>query len=160
MILQIHKDASYLSEPKVQSRAAGHYFLGWLPQNNKTIRLNGAIYTLCTVLKVVSSSAAEAELGALFLNIKEGRVLQLTLEEMGHNQPPTPICCDNERAVGIANETVKKHRSCPMEIRYFYRCEQVRRGNFNVQYQPCLEWLGDYSSKHHVTENHQNVRPI
>ena len=26
MILQIHTDASYLSEPKAQSRAAGHYF--------------------------------------------------------------------------------------------------------------------------------------
>ena len=26
MILQIHTDASYLSEPKARSRAAGHYF--------------------------------------------------------------------------------------------------------------------------------------
>ena len=31
MILQIHTDASYLSEPKARSRAAGHYFFGWLP---------------------------------------------------------------------------------------------------------------------------------
>ena len=60
MILQIHMDASYLSEPKAQSRAAGHYFLGWLPHNNQPIRLNGAIYTLCTVLKSVASTAAEA----------------------------------------------------------------------------------------------------
>eukprot|EP00978_Attheya_sp_CCMP212_P034671 scaffold146465_cov33-Attheya_sp.AAC.1 len=28
MILQIHSDASYLSEPKAKSRASGHYFLG------------------------------------------------------------------------------------------------------------------------------------
>ena len=27
MILQIHTDASYLSEPKARSRAVGHYFL-------------------------------------------------------------------------------------------------------------------------------------
>ena len=60
MILQIHTDASYLSEPKAQSRAAGHYFLGWLPHDNQPIRLNGAIYTMCTVLKFVASSAAEA----------------------------------------------------------------------------------------------------
>ena len=70
MILQIHTDASYISEPKAGSRAAGHYFLGWLPQNNQPIRLNGAIYTLCIVLKFVASSADEAELGALSLNIK------------------------------------------------------------------------------------------
>ena len=84
MILQIHTDASYLSEPKAGSRAAGHYLLGWLPQTNQPIRLNGTIYTLCTILKNIASSVAEAELGALFLNIKEGRVLQLTLAEMGH----------------------------------------------------------------------------
>ena len=126
MILQIHTDASYLSKPKARSRAAGHYFLECFPQNNQPIRLNSAIYTLCTVLKFVASSAAEAELGALFLNIKEGRVLRLTLAEMGHTQPPTPIHCDNVTAVGIANKTVKKHRSRPMEMRYFYSCEQVR----------------------------------
>ena len=64
---------------EIRSHAAGHYFLGWLPQDNQPIRLNGAIYTMRTVLKFVASSAAEAELGALFLNIKEGRVLRLTL---------------------------------------------------------------------------------
>ena len=31
MILQIHTDASYFSEPKARVRAAGHYFLGCLP---------------------------------------------------------------------------------------------------------------------------------
>ena len=45
MVLQIHTDASYLSEPKARSRAAGHYFLGWLPHDNQPIRLNGSIYT-------------------------------------------------------------------------------------------------------------------
>ena len=79
---------------------------------------------------------------------------------MGHPQPPTPIHCDNATVVGIANETIKKHRSRPMEMIYFYSCEQVRRGNFKVQYHPGLECLGDYSSKHHITEHHQNVRPI
>ena len=160
MILQINTDASYLSEPKARSRAAGHYFWEWLPHNKQPIRLNSPIYTLSTVLKFIASSVAEAELGALILNIKEGRVLWLTLADMGHPQPPTPIHCDNATAVGISNETVKKHRSRPMEMRYFYSCEQVRRGNFYVQYYPGLEWLGDYPSKNYSTEHHQNVRYI
>ena len=95
-----------------------------------------------------------------FLNIKEGRVLRLTLAEMGHPQPPTPIHCDNATAVDIAKETVKKHRSRPMEMRYFYSCDQVKRGNFDVQWHPGHECLGDYPSKHHITSHHQNVRPI
>ena len=79
---------------------------------------------------------------------------------MGHTQPPTPIHCDNETVVIIANDTVKKHRSRPMEMRYFYSCDQVKMGNFNVQYHPGLECLGDYPSKHRITAHHQNVRPI
>ena len=79
---------------------------------------------------------------------------------MGHPKPSTPIYFDNTTAVGIANETVKKHHSCPMEMRYFYSCEQVIRGNFNVQYHTVLEFLGDYPSKHHITACHQNVRLI
>ena len=75
---------------------------------------------------------------------RQGRVLRITLEEMGHPQLPTPIHCDNVTAVSIANKAVKKRRSRPMEMRYFYSCEQVRRGNFNVQYHPILEYLGDY----------------
>ena len=45
-------------------------------------------------------------------------------------------------------------------MRYFYSCEQVRRGNFNVQYHPGLECLGDYPPKYHITAHHQNVRSI
>ena len=117
MFLQIHTDASYLSEPKARSKAEGQYFLGWMPQNKQPIRLNGAIYTLYTVLKFIASSAAESALGALFLNIKEGRVLRITLAAMVHPQPPTPIHCDNATAVVIANDTVKKNCSGLKEMR-------------------------------------------
>ena len=64
-------------------------------------------------------SAAEAELGALFLNIKQGRIFQLTLKELGHPQPPTPVHVDNATAMGIANGTLKRQRSRLMEMRYF-----------------------------------------
>ncbi len=41
--------------------------LGWVPKNGKPIHLNGALFNLCELLKFVAGSAAEAELGALFL---------------------------------------------------------------------------------------------
>eukprot|EP00804_Cyclotella_cryptica_P018372 CCRYP_015481-RA/>CCRYP_015481-RA protein AED:0.17 eAED:0.17 QI:0/0/0/1/1/1/2/0/862 len=99
MILNVHSDASYLSVKHAKCRAAGIFFLGSLPQNNKPIRLNGAIAVLCTILKFVAASAAEAELGALFLNAKETKIMRLTLQELGHPQPPTPIHCDNSTTV-------------------------------------------------------------
>ena len=75
MVSNIHSDESYASEIGANSRAAGHYFLGWEPHDNAPIRLNGAIYTLCNIMKFVTSSISEAELGALFMNAKEGRII-------------------------------------------------------------------------------------
>ena len=119
MVLNIHSDASYASERGAKSRAAGHYFLGWKPRDNAPIRLNGAIYTLCNIMKFVASSAAEAEIGALFMKTKEGCIIRLTLKELGHPQPPTPMHCDNTTAAGIVNGSVKRQRSRAMEMRYF-----------------------------------------
>jgi hypothetical protein len=42
-------------------------------------------------MKAVMLSAAEAELGALFINAKMAVSMQQTLEELGHPQPRTPI---------------------------------------------------------------------
>ena len=75
MVLNIQSDTSYASKRGANSRAAGHYFLGRVPRDNAPIRLNVAIYTLCNIMKFVASSAAEAELGALFMNAKEGRII-------------------------------------------------------------------------------------
>ena len=160
MILNIHSDASYLSEPGGKSRAAGHFFLGWIPRDGEPIRLNGAFFTLCSILKFVAASAAEAELGALFLNMREGRIFRLALEELGHPQPPTPIHCDNATAAGIVNGTIRRQRSRMFEMRYFYACDQVDKKYFLVYWHPGAENLGDYASKHHEAAHHKLVRPI
>jgi hypothetical protein len=82
--------------------------MGWSPKDGDPIKLNGAFFTLCSIQRFVVASAAETELGALFLNCKEGMIFRLTLEEVGHPQPKTPIHCDNATAVGIANNTVNR----------------------------------------------------
>ena len=68
MILAVHSDASYLSEPKARSRAGGHFFLSTnaqIPPNN------GAILNIAHVIKHVMSSATEAELAALYIMARE-----------------------------------------------------------------------------------------
>jgi hypothetical protein len=88
MILHIHSDASYLSEKEAKSRAGGFFYMGSnINTDNKLT--NRAILIISKVLKHVMSSAAEAEIGAVFINAKEGAVLHTTLEELGHPQPPT-----------------------------------------------------------------------
>jgi hypothetical protein len=159
MILNIHSDASYLSAPKARSRAGGYFFLGSLPRDSDPIKLNGAIHITCTILKLVAASAAEAELGALFLNAQEAKALRLTLAERGHPQPPTPIHINNTTAVGIVNNTIKRQRSRLMEIRYFWLLDGKTQKYFKFHYQPGQENLGDYPSKHHTANIHQHVRP-
>eukprot|EP00804_Cyclotella_cryptica_P015695 CCRYP_018924-RA/>CCRYP_018924-RA protein AED:0.15 eAED:0.15 QI:0/-1/0/1/-1/1/1/0/1314 len=160
MILQGHSDASYLSAPEARSRAAGYWFLGSLPQNGQPIKLNGAILVLCTLLKFVAASAAEAELGALFLNAKEARVMRLTLHELGHPQPPTPIHIDNSTTVGIVTNTIKRQKSRSMEMRYFWLLDQAVQKQFAFSHHPGEEILADYPSKAHSAPHHRLMRPF
>ena len=69
--------------------------------------MNSTLFISCGIVYIVVCSAAEAELGALFLNSKEGKILRLALSELGHIQPPTPVHCDNSTASGIETDTVK-----------------------------------------------------
>ena len=160
MILNAHSDVSYLSAKDAKSRAAGHFFLGWEPDNKRPIRLNGPILTLCTILKFVAASAAESELGAIFLNAKEAKIIRLALEELSHPQPPTPMHCDNAASAGIANNTMKRKRSQSMGMRYLYICDLVKHGIVNVKWHPGQEIFADYASKHHDAKHHKTVRPL
>ncbi len=84
MILADHSDAGYCNKTNSRSRAGGRFPLSddiGNPPNN------GAILTLATIIKAVMSSAAEAELGALYLNAKEAVYLRQILTELGHPQP-------------------------------------------------------------------------
>ena len=73
MIINIHSDASYFSAGTGRSWARGYFFLGNIPVNGQPIKLNGNIHIACDILKLVAASAAEAELGALFINAREAR---------------------------------------------------------------------------------------
>ncbi len=103
---------------------------------------------------MVAASAAEAELGALFLNAQEAKVLRLVLKELGHPQPPIPIHSDNTTTVGIVNNTIKCQQSRAMEMRYFWLLDAEAQQLFHFYYQPGQENLGDYPSKHHSADIH------
>jgi hypothetical protein len=101
MILYIHSDASYLSVSNAHSRLGGLFFCGDKPPQEDT--LNGSILNVASVIKHVVASMAESEVGACFQNTKSGAPLRVTLTELGHIQPPTPLRTDNSTAFGILN---------------------------------------------------------
>jgi hypothetical protein len=110
MLLAVESDASYLSVAKVRSCAAGYFSLiDKVASSTGQYKPNGAVHILvCHIMREVLSSAAEAELGALFHNGKEACPLRIALDEMGHLQPATPMATDISTASGIATDTVKQ----------------------------------------------------
>eukprot|EP00957_Ditylum_brightwellii_P096834 7374238-Ditylum_brightwellii.AAC.1 len=113
MILTLHLDASYLLEKNTRSRAAGHFYLSKIDDEEFN---NWAILTLSTIIKHVLASALEAELAALFYNAREVAPIQVTLEEMGHKQLATTIVADNNTVHGLTQGTMIPKQSKAMDM--------------------------------------------
>jgi hypothetical protein len=153
MILNIHSDVGYLNEPEARSRAGGHFFMSSTPRNGVQ-KHNGSILTLSTIIRMVVASVAEAEIGALFLNAKEGVNIQNILKEMGHPQPATPMQTDNTTAHGILRGTCKQQRSKAIYMRFYWVRDRTQQGKFDIGWGPSAQNLGDYFTKHHPPPAH------
>ena len=81
---------------------------------------NGAVLTIAQIIKAVMSSAAEAELGALYINSREAIPQRHLLEQMGHPQTPTPIQVDNTTALGVVKNTIQPKRTKAMDMRFHW----------------------------------------
>jgi hypothetical protein len=69
---------------------------------------NGVVLTIAQIIKAVMSSVAKAKIRALYINCWEAVHACLTLEFLGHPQPPTPIQTNNTMALGVVNNNVMK----------------------------------------------------
>ena len=128
MMLALHSDASYLSDPESKSRAAGHFFLG--KQNNESFN-NGAIMTLSKIIKHVMLSTSEAETAAIFYNCKAALPLIVSLEEMGHEQHKTHVITDSTTACGLIKKTMipKRAKSYDMRLFSIQRIHEIGRAS-------------------------------
>ena len=130
MVLTGHNNVSYLSEAKSRSRAGGHFFM---TDESAEPPNNGAVTTISRIIKTVMSSAAEAELCALFINCHEDVPARITLEEMGHKQLPTPMKTDNTTALGVVNYSIvsKKWKSMDTRINWL-RCREAQKNSGTI----------------------------
>ena len=131
MVRIIHSNASYLSELKARSRAGGHFFMSSDVTNPRN---NGAVLNIAQLIKPVMSSAAEAELGALYINVREAVPVHQLLTEMGHIQQLTHIQPDNSTACGVVNSNIQPWQTKAMDMRFHWlRCREA-------QHQFCYYW--------------------
>jgi hypothetical protein len=105
------------------------------------------------------SSAAEAELGALFINAKTAVSMRQTLEEMGHPQPRTPIQTDNSTAQALLTKRICPKALKAMDMRFnWLRCRKAQ-GQYRFYWRPRTQNLADYWTKHHPASHHKSFQP-
>jgi hypothetical protein len=104
------------------------------------------------------SSAAEAELGALYINAHEAVPQRCTLEEMDHKQSLTSMQTNNTTAVGVVNNNIQPKCTKAMDMRFYWlRCNETQN-QFRFFSRPGPTNKADYWTKHHCTAHHIEKR--
>ena len=125
MVLSANSNAGFHNESKGCSQIGSHIFLA---ESKPFPPWNGLLLTIAQVIKYVISSAAEAELGELFITAKELVPIRHTLIEMGFSHPLTPIQPDNSTAAGVVNDTFIAQKTKSMDLRlHWLRCRKAQQ---------------------------------
>ena len=135
MILHIDSDAAYLVLPKAKSRIEGYYYLADLQSSTSPKPPNGHVLVECKTLKHVVTSAAEAEISALFHNAKTAIPLRRLLVAIGHPQPPTPIKVDNSTANSFVHDSITQKRSKSWDMRFHWLLDPQNKKEIGVYWE-------------------------
>jgi Reverse transcriptase (RNA-dependent DNA polymerase) len=160
MILYVHSDASYLSEPQAKSRVGGYFYLGSSNEPAENPKPNGPIHVEARILKNIMAAASEAEIAGTFHNGQETVHIRQILAELGHPQArPTQMTVDNSTADGFANKRLKIKRSKAIDMRFYWVQDRVEQGDFGIRWGSGKTNHADYFTKHHPPSHHIAVRP-
>jgi hypothetical protein len=88
---------------------------------------NGAVLNISQIIRGVMSLAAEAKLGALFINAKTAVSMHCTLKEMGHPQTCTPIQTNNSTAHTLLTNKIMPKALKTMDMRFHWlHCHEAQ----------------------------------
>ena len=104
------------------------------------------------------SSATEAKLAALYIMAREAVYMRIILEELGHEQPPTPLQTDNSMADGVINGKITPKRTKAMDMRFHWLRDRECQEQFCFYWRPGRLNYADYWTKHHPAAHHRNAR--
>ncbi len=105
------------------------------------------------------SSAAEAELAALFINAKTAISMRTTLKELGHPQMQTPIQTDNSTAHALLTNKILPKALKVVDMQFHWlRCREAQ-GQFRYYWRPGTQNLADYWTKHYPASHHTAFCP-
>jgi hypothetical protein len=110
------------------SRVGGQFYLS---NDEAHPPNNGAILNIVKVIDAVIPSAAEAELGVLFINAREAVYLQRILTELCHPQPKTLIQIDNLMVEGVIDSKIQPKCTKLMDMQFeWLKDREARKDQF------------------------------
>ena len=114
---------------------------------------------IAQIIRNVVTSAASAEIGALFINTRQAIPARRLLEEMGHKQPATPTQTDNTTALGFVTKNLNPKATKSEDMNYWFLRDKKDQEQFNYYWGEGKHNDGDYQTKHHCAAHHQQMRP-
>ena len=156
MLLRIESDASFLSRPKSGSVVGGFHYLG---RHDPAFR-NAPIICISSLIPVIVAAVSEAEYAGVFGNAQVGVDSRSILKSLGYPQPPTPILCDNECAVGLSNKTIRPQMSKSIDMRLNWIQDRVKQRQFDVIHVKGVDNLADYFTKSLPLDRHLALQPF
>ena len=105
-----------------------------MSNNDKFLENNGAVLNIAKIIRNVMTSAADAEIGALFVNTRQAIAVCGLLEEMGHKQPATPTQTYNTTALSFVTKNLNPKPTKSTDMNYWYLRENKDQEQF------CYYW--------------------
>ena len=93
------------------------------------------------------TSTADAEIVALYINLQKEIPMLMTIEDMGHKQPPTPTQIDNTTSLGFITKELHPESTNSTDMKHWF----VRDPNYRSQ----LKYYWG-SGKYNDNEYHSN----
>ena len=143
MQLKVTSDAGYANCFSSFSRYGGHFSLGDSPNEAP----NGAIHIATGIMKHVCTSAFEAEMSAIFENVRKVIDLKQALENFGYPQKSIEVRCDNQSTVNVFHGFAQMKHSHSLNMRYWWVMQQIKLNLVHIQWSSGKSNLADFFTK-------------
>ena len=93
------------------------------------------------------------------MNGKNAASMRITLQELGHPQPPTCNNGDNKTAKGILTREVRQKLSKAFNMPYYWMRDRIKQKQFVLKWEKGTINMADYFTKHHPPWHHKKTVP-
>ena len=103
-----------------------------MESDEENVENNGAVLNIAEIIRNMVTSAASAEIGALFINTRQAFPAFNLLQEMGHKQPATPTQTDNTTALGFVTKNLNPKATKSEDMNYWYLRDKKTKSSSTI----------------------------